>query len=117
MIVPINCPEGESDRLKYTQAVAAANFTLHQNLDCYVYKDIPERPLLVKAELLPHVSVAVMLILLPLVAIIGSCSVCMVMRGNPENEDGEEEDNSFLENEKRNIDFARRPRLVKHRTS
>lgn len=119
MIVPINCPEVESDRLQYTQAVASSNFTLHQELECYAYKDNPGRPLLIKAELLPHVSLAVMLFFLPLIAIIMSCFVCLVMRGDPEmtrDDEDDEEDDDFEETIRLSAHFAKRSRPRKHRS-
>ncbi|XP_067947506.1 uncharacterized protein [Watersipora subatra] len=88
MIVPITCPELEKQQ-EYTQAEVNKEYALNQTLDCYVQKDIPGRPLLITAELLPHLSLAVILFTLPPIVILSALVTCVVFRGTSKDDDAE----------------------------
>lgn len=78
-MVPITCPDSE-EKVEYTQAEVNKQYKLNQSLECYVQKDYPERPLLVKAKLLPHVSLAILLFTVPIITIILTLCACIVSK-------------------------------------
>lgn len=84
MIVPITCPEPE-DEWKYTMEHIYPQYNLDQELTCYVYSDIPETPLLIKAEVFSHISLALMILTMPPLAILAAFTICYVVR--PKNSD------------------------------
>lgn len=81
MIVPITCPDPDQRDI-YTQMKVNTEYTMAQSLDCYVYRDAPERPLLIKADLLPHLSLALMLFIVPPMSILGALITCAALRGS-----------------------------------
>lgn len=64
---------------------------MKQSVDCYVQKEAPERPLLIKAKLLPHLSLALLLFIVPPMLIIGALITCVVLRGGNAHAEGRTE--------------------------
>lgn len=86
MIVPITCP-APADEWKYSMEYISTQYELHQHLTCYVYRDIPETPLLIKTPIFSHISPALLILTMLPIAILSSVIICLVTR--PTNEQHE----------------------------
>ena len=93
MIVPITCPQKE-EKATYTMESISKIYHIKQELDCYVYSDIPERPLHVVAELLPNNPLALFTLIVPPLVIMASLIVCLVTRSSRKDSTAKQEQNS-----------------------
>lgn len=81
MIVPITCPQA-ADNWKFAADIdnTYSAYQLGQHLICYVYRDIPEKPLLIKAETYSHITLALTILVIPPMGILSALIVCIVAR-------------------------------------
>lgn len=79
MIVPITCPKSE-DEWKYSMDYISTIYSLDEELECYVFSDVPERPLLIKADVFSHVVIAVVVLVLPPIIILVTLVIFITLK-------------------------------------